>query len=127
GDGTADDYFGNSVAVSGKVAIVGAYGAAINGNDSQGAAYVFTRSGEDWIQTAKLTSDDGDASDFFGHAVVVDGSTILASADGRSPGVVYVFDLTGDTWQQTAEFSANGASGRDFFGESLALLGDTAL
>jgi hypothetical protein len=123
----AGDYFAYAVAVSGKAAVVGAYGADVNGNDRQGAVYVFTRSGEDWAQTAKLTSDDGGTEGFFGHAVAIDGTTIVASADGFSPGVVYVFDLSGNTWQQSAEFSANGASGRDFFGQSLALSGDTAL
>ena len=57
-DGAAFDYFGNSVAISGTTAIVGAVRDADNGSLS-GSAYLFdTRSGQ---QIAKLLPDDGGA------------------------------------------------------------------
>jgi len=60
-DGTANDYFGVSVAVSGNTAVIGAYNKTVGSNTSQGAAYVFTRSGTTWSQQQKLTASDGAA------------------------------------------------------------------
>jgi hypothetical protein len=42
-DGAADDSFGNSVAISGDTAVVGANFHTVGANTYQGAAYVFTR------------------------------------------------------------------------------------
>ncbi|HEX5314296.1 MAG TPA: FG-GAP repeat protein, partial [Gammaproteobacteria bacterium] len=53
-DGAVGDSLGYSVAISGTIALVGAPGATVNGNASQGAAYVFTEAGGSWIQSAKL-------------------------------------------------------------------------
>ncbi|MFW6098034.1 MAG: FG-GAP repeat protein, partial [Chloroflexota bacterium] len=47
-DGTAGDRFGHSVAIKGDTILVGAYFADVDGNEEQGAAYVFTRSGDTW-------------------------------------------------------------------------------
>jgi hypothetical protein len=63
-DGATDDYFGNSVSVSGTVGLIGAYGDASN----SGSAYLFR--GLDKVtgsvtQTAKLTASDGASSDRF--------------------------------------------------------------
>jgi hypothetical protein len=60
-DGAGSETFGRSVALSsdGDTAIVGAPQANISGNNYQGAAYVFTRSGAEWTQQAKLTAADG--------------------------------------------------------------------
>jgi nucleoside-specific outer membrane channel protein Tsx len=83
-DGTASDYFGNSVAVSGSTAVVGAPG----GDKFQGAgaAYVFGQSGGTWSQQAELTASDGKAYDQFGSAVAVSGSTAVAGAPDHTVG-----------------------------------------
>ena len=61
-DGTADDNFGEAVAVDADTIVVGAYGDDDNGNNS-GSAYVFTKPGSGWTTTsnfsAKLTASDG--------------------------------------------------------------------
>ncbi|MGH8428131.1 MAG: FG-GAP repeat protein [Gammaproteobacteria bacterium] len=79
-DGAAGDVFGGSVAVSGSTAVVGAYGATVGGNESQGAAYVFSESGGTWSQTQKLTASDGAVSNNFGWSVAASGSTALVGA-----------------------------------------------
>jgi uncharacterized protein (DUF2345 family) len=53
-DGTSGDDFGASVAMSGNTIVVGAPGQV-----GVGAAYVFTGSGTNWNQVAKLTPSDG--------------------------------------------------------------------
>ena len=48
-DGAASDNFGNAVALSGSVALIGAFNAAIDGHESQGAAYFYTQAADDTI------------------------------------------------------------------------------
>ena len=48
GDGTYNDAFGASVALSGDTALVGAFSKKVGSNSFQGAAYVFVRSGTTW-------------------------------------------------------------------------------
>lgn len=50
-DGKAFEFFGSSVAIDGDTAVVGAPAA----NEHRGAVYVFTRSGDSWTKTGKLT------------------------------------------------------------------------
>ncbi|MDP7030411.1 MAG: FG-GAP repeat protein, partial [Phycisphaerales bacterium] len=58
-DGDSGDEFGISVAISGGVAVVGAWGDEDNGSWS-GSAYIFEQqAGGTWLQIAKLTADDG--------------------------------------------------------------------
>ncbi|HEX2619367.1 MAG TPA: FG-GAP repeat protein, partial [Phototrophicaceae bacterium] len=66
-DAAIDDLFGWSVAISGDVAVVGAFGK----NSNQGAAYVFTRSGTTWTQQQKLTASDAASGDSFGISVAI--------------------------------------------------------
>lgn len=80
-DGTASDNFG-TVTVSGETAVVGAFQADVGSNMNQGAAYVFTKSGELWAFTQKLTASDGITSDWFGSTAKVYGGTIVVSAQG---------------------------------------------
>ena len=56
-DGKASDKFGHSVALSGTKAIIGAPYVAVNGNLSQGAAYLFNRVGSNWTAIRKVTDN----------------------------------------------------------------------
>jgi hypothetical protein len=97
-DWAAGDYFGYSVAVDGHTAVIGAYGDDDNGINS-GSAYVFIRSGNTWVQQAKLMAPDGVSSDFFGYSVAVDGDTAAVIGvrydddNGTNSGSAYVFSL----------------------------------
>ena len=53
--------------------------------DNSGSAYVYTRDtagdlASNWTQVAKLTADDGAASDEFGYSVSIDGDTMVIGA-----------------------------------------------
>ena len=127
-DGQPNDFLGSSVAVDGDTAVVGA-----SGDDGQkGAVYVFTRSGDSWTQTAKLTASDGAAEDQLGTSVAVDGDTIVAGAYGHNvgandnQGAVYTFARTGAAVrQETATLTASDGAGGDQLGLSVAVDGDT--
>jgi hypothetical protein len=76
-DGDAGDLFGNAVALSGDVAVIGASHDDDPGVDS-GSAYVFTRGASGgWSQTKKVQAGDGSAGAKFASHVATNGTTIL--------------------------------------------------
>lgn len=124
-DGVANDYFGQSVALSGDTAAVAAYGKA----SQQGAAYVFFRTGSLWSQHAKLTASDGVASDQFGLSVALNADTAIVGACGRAAGqgAAYVFVRSGTSWPLQQELTASDGVAGDAFGCSVAVSGDIAV
>ena len=130
-DGAAGAEFGYSVALSGDTAIIGAARDDEQGEDS-GSVYVFTRSGTDWSQVAKLTAADGAKGDVFGISVAVSGDTAVIGADldddkGENSGSVYVFTRSNGEWSQQAKLTAADGEAVDIFGVRVAISGDTAL
>jgi hypothetical protein len=125
-DGAANDWFGQSVALDGDTAVIGA---AQYLNFGNGAAYVFTRTGASWTESQKLTADDGAGRDQLGIAVAVDGTQVLVGAYGAAfyQGAVYAFSESGGSWTQTQKLIADDASQNADFGVSVALDGTTAL
>jgi hypothetical protein len=99
-DGAASDRFGNSVALAGDTALVGAYQDDTAGGADAGSAYVFVRNGTAWSQQAKLTAADGAPGDLFGQSVALSGDTALVgaylddTAAGTDAGSAYVFRLS---------------------------------
>ena len=58
-DGSYEDQFGESVAVSGNTVVVGAYLADLDDDDEDfGAAYVFTRPSGGWEDTFRFGEAD---------------------------------------------------------------------
>lgn len=138
-DGTPYYSFGSSVALDNDDILIGAPGADVGkAFNSQGAVYVFTRSGGVWKQTTRLAAHDGRNDDGFGASLALSGNTLLIGApgagvdDNRAPGAVYVFAPSDGVWKQTAKLTApeNGKErsfGYSSFGTSVALSGTTAL
>ncbi len=130
-DGAPLDLFGNSVAIDGDTAVVGASGDDDNGSGS-GSAYVFRWDGSSWVQEAKLTPDDGAAFDQFGRSSALSGNSILVGAfedndNGPISGSAYVFRWNGSSWVQEAKLTPDDGAAFDQFGFSVAMDGDTAL
>lgn len=130
-DAEAGDQFGGSIALFGETILVGARRDDDNGDES-GAAYLFTRSGSDWIQQAKLTAADGEAGAEFGRSVALSDDTAIIGAarddeKGEDSGSVYVFTRSGSNWSQLTKLTAADGAKGDVFGISVALDGDTAL
>jgi hypothetical protein len=95
-DGSAYDYFGYSVSISGDYALIGAPYDFIGANTNQGSAYIFQRSGSTWTQQAHLTASDGSAIDFFGISVSISGDYVLIGA--------YMDDIGTNTDQGSSYF-----------------------
>ena len=67
-DESAQDYFGQSVAINDDTIVVGAP-KDDDGGSMSGSAYVFERSDSTWSQEIKITAADADGSDQFGTSV----------------------------------------------------------
>lgn len=67
--------FGQSIAMSGGVAVVGAPG-EMHGGAATGAAYVFRLESATWVQEAKLVGSDSAEGDTFGFSVSTRGSRV---------------------------------------------------
>src|SRR5262249_32190539 len=80
----AGEGFGDLVAIDKATIVVGAPNANVNGNQGQGAAYVFVEPPTGWATTsvpnAKLTASDGSFQDIFGISAAVSGDTIVVGA-----------------------------------------------
>jgi hypothetical protein len=128
-------FFGRSVALYGTTALVGAPLTRVGSNGSQGAAYVFTRSGNSWSEQAKLSAADGVAYDYFGWSVDVGSNTALVGSyfEAYSGGhngnqdAAYVYTRSGSTWSQQAKLVGADGVVDDAFSNSVALGVGTAL
>jgi len=132
-DAAASAYFGQSVAISGNTAVIGAYNVSVNAKNSAGQAYVFTNSGGSWTQTAILDASDAAVGAKFGQSVAISGNTAVIGAYGApvganaSAGQAYIFTNSGGSWTQTAILNASDVAGGAQFGQSVAISGNTAV
>lgn len=108
--GSIGDYFGGlpegnngapvSISRDGAVIVVGVPFDTVNGNATQGSAYVYRWDGTAWDESL-LTASDGGASDRFGFSTSVsaDGSIIVAGA--YLANAAYIYRWNGENWQET--------------------------
>ncbi|MEN6611268.1 MAG: IPT/TIG domain-containing protein [Methanoregulaceae archaeon] len=130
--GTGGAWFGNSVAISGNTAVIGANAATFSSKSYAGQVYIFTDSGGIWSQTAILNASDMDEDASFGQSVAIsdDGNTAVIGANmatsGSKPyaGQAYVFTSSGGTWSEAAILKASDANSFDSFGYSVAISDD---
>ncbi len=128
--GLPGDNLSWSVGISGNTVVVGAPYATVEGNASEGAAYVFVEPTGGWAleptpptYSAELTEATGSAGDSFGWSVGISGSTVAGSSESTvvvgdpftntNQGAAYVFvaPLVNNvpTWSsetETAELTA---------------------
>ena len=136
-DGENYDAFGNSVAVAGDVAIVGAPAWTIVSR--LGAAYLFERNVNGtnaWGLVRKLTAPDGLNEDEFGWSVAVAGDVAVVGAPTADPGGVnkagaaYLFERNAggtNAWGSVRKLTAWDAAADDRFGASVSVAGDVAV
>jgi hypothetical protein len=105
---TQTEYFGNSVALDGDNAVVGADNANAAGLNARGAVYVFTRSGGTWTRSQRIPAPP-EATDWarFGSGVALRGDWLAVNARNDGPyrggirgtaGSTYLYRRSGGTW-----------------------------
>lgn len=148
-----DDFFGESVSLSGSLLAVGAPGEGAPGVDrpddrsapQAGAVYIYRFAGTSFTEVAYLKATNVDAGDQFGHALALAGTRLAvgapleasraaglgsgsdaAATDNEAPGAgaVYLFDGSTGTWTQRAYVKADAVDAGDRCGDSVSLFDD---
>ena len=120
--GAAGSFFGTSISLDGNTLIVGAWD----------AAFIFRRTGSNWIEQAKLT-DNATTQTLFGLSVSVEADYAIigapyASVGGKfGAGLAYIFRRSGAIWVQQAILSATDAAESYYFGQSVSISGNFAI
>jgi hypothetical protein len=125
---SADDIFGDSVAVSGSTAVVGAAGTS----SYAGAAYIYVKGASSWptMPTATLQNPTRDAGGF-GYSAAVSGNSAVVGAYETDDvaGAAYIYVKGTSAWPTTPTTSLKdpAATPDDSFGLSVAVSGATAV
>lgn len=127
GDGGNLDRFGDSVALDGDYAIIGA-----SEDTLKGSAYIFSNAGGNWTQQQKIAPADGNDSDDFGLNVSISGNTVVIGAPGANgagvrEGAAYVYVRDGSSWSMQSKLVNSDAAGFQYFGFDVAISEDTVL
>jgi hypothetical protein len=129
--------FGESVAISGDTALIG----APTDDHTVGSAYLSWYDGENWYDEDKFIASedvtDRATDDRFGTSVGLDGDIAIIGSPGsgrndieetQGTGAAYIFQFDGDAWTETDRLTAgDDADPEDIFGQSVAISGDTVV
>ena len=125
-DASGSFQFGATVAIEGETIIVGDPG----DESSEGAVFVFSRSGGVWSESAKLTATTPAPQSNFGSSVDIDNSTIVIGAQndaeaGFQSGAVYIATLVNGEWTVTQKLQSSQPHSEAHFGTSVSIQGNT--
>lgn len=121
--------FGQSVAISGQQAVVGAYGETAGGQTSAGNAYIYNSTTGALLHT--LSSPSPQSGGYFGWSVAVDSKYVVVGAEGETIGAskyaghAYIFNSTTGALLHT--LTSPNAQSRGFFGWSVAISGNDVI
>ncbi|MFK8012393.1 MAG: FG-GAP repeat protein [Marinicellaceae bacterium] len=125
------DEFGTAVSLLGNRAAI----SATEDENGKGAVYIFEFDGNNWVETAKITSDDSLEDDNFGFSLSLSVDNVMIGAPfhnrSESPldadtGAAYIYNFNGTIWQQAIKLSPNSDVGA-LFGNSVSLSGNRAV
>lgn len=124
-------YFGYDVDIYDEYLVVGAYGDDTLDSNA-GAIYVFKTNNtgwNSWYQVSKLTGDDSEAGDQYGHSVSIYGNKIAVGARyndevDNNAGAVYTYVKSGDNITFKEKITVSGGASSDYFGFSLSVRED---
>lgn len=136
----ANDNFGQSVAIDGNYAVIGANQEdddvlGENTLNNAGAAFIYKNEGGNWVFYQKIVATDRNTGDFFGASVSIDGDYIVVgayqedenasgSATMSNTGSAYIFKNIEGTWTQVQKICASDRFTDDYFGYSVGVSGD---
>ncbi len=144
-DIASDDEYGNSSAISGDYAFVGARTededpAGGNTMPNSGSVYVYERDGAgSWNQVQKIVATDRIADARFGGSVSVSNQYAIVGAPGEKrdtaganslvgAGAAYLFERDGGgNWNQVQKLVASDREFNDEFGSAVSISGDYAI
>jgi cyclophilin family peptidyl-prolyl cis-trans isomerase len=129
--GLAEDWFGQSVSISGDCAVVGAWLYDVSATND-GAAFIFYRNEggtNNWGPQAGLSPSDAAVNNWFGYSVSINGEYAVIGAFGDNPngdyppdstGSAYIYKHNGTSWVQQEKLTASDGAKSDKFGWSVS-------
>jgi hypothetical protein len=134
-DSSPEDFFSSSVALSpdGNYLVVGNYSddtaCPADLDCNSGAAYVFARIDNSWVQQQKLVASDLAADSVFGLSVAISegGNYIIIGAPRggaltpTGTGVAYIFRWNGTSWVEQKKIHSNTGSTNNLFSWSVSM------
>lgn len=117
-----DDWFGQSLALSGGLLAVGAPRGDFWPTDEPGEVFLYEQGDLGWVEVARFSA--GLAWDNFGWSVDFDGTTLVVGAPAweAGPGAAYVYEAAGEGGWTLVETLT--AAGTPCFGASVAVAGE---
>jgi len=120
----ASGSFGQSVAISGDMLLVGYPGDDSIANRA-GSVCVYRNIGGTWTYQSKLPAVGLTQLIEFGHSIDFDGDVAVVGGSGSDTiGAAQVFTRSGDTWTHTATLIPPVDVNDDFYGSTIAIDGD---
>ena len=124
-DRGATDAFGSAIALDGDTALIGAPQHSGTIGTLAGAAYIFTRSGGNWLQQLKLVEPATLAGDKFGFSLALSNNVAVvgapsASAGCQGCGAASVYQRFGANWSRVSRLLAADAAQFDNLGTAVA-------
>ncbi len=129
---TADDYFGQVVAITNTWAVIASPFVNVNGNTDAGRLYLYkyNPTTDSWSYTTSVISPSVSPFENFGTSIHMDENRLVVGADQYignqydNNGKVYVYERSGDSWSLQATLTASDGQKSDAFGSSVYLGGD---
>ena len=116
----ANGSFGVSVAIELDTILIGDN----THTNYAGAAYVFERTPNGWVETQELLASDGRGDDYFGSVSLHGDQAVVGAPQGPGfPGSAYVFERTPNGWVETHKLLASDGASEDWFGASVSISG----
>jgi hypothetical protein len=119
--------FGESIAIEGDTAVLGA-----PNMDSHGLAYIYNYDGAIWNEVAILRPSDGRSEDQFGISVSISNNRILIGSSHNSSneilasGSAYIFEKVNGEWSQSHKLNCSAVERFGRFGHAVSLVGNRA-
>ncbi|HCA57666.1 MAG TPA: hypothetical protein DEP46_06715, partial [Blastocatellia bacterium] len=117
--------FGRSVSIDGDRFVVGASGELNEGGVNSGAAYIFRREPEGWVEEARLVDSEPGTSTF-GTSVALSGNDLIVGAVGDL-GFASMFVRKDGMWVREARFIGEGSGPDGRYGLEVAIDSDSAV
>ncbi len=121
--GTGGDSFGSSVSISGEFAIIGA---PLN-EYPLGAAYLYKKVNDNWIDVEKIQGSDSISTQYFGSSVFINGNYMIIAANRgyiNIPANSYIYHFDGANWIEMDIIEASGSTIYDHYGCSVGITED---
>jgi hypothetical protein len=129
--GLAEAGFGSCISLRGNDVIIGAPGPQTSPT-FPGRAFVFTRSGDTWIEQAIIGGSAAQAGLLFGACVGISGDAAIVAACqdstlGEWSGAAYVYRRTNGEWTEEAQLLDSLGLAHSLFGSNVDIDGDVAV